>query len=343
MRRLLLALVLFVPQPAEDVRDVLKSLVSTPAVTGHEERLAAQVAERLRQRGLTPKIDSMSNVTVTIGTGRPHRLLIANIDEPGYVVSGITGDGYLRIQRVGTAKPHLYFDQYFEGQRLSITTANSKTIPAVSSIPSTHLARGLDRTERPFVLSDAYIDAGAKSAKDVSGLGIRLLDPISIEKNFTTLAQDRVSGPFLSDRAGAAVLLSILTTTPASEIKGAVTAAFTTQEHFGRKGLDRMSAQFEPEEVFIIEPLDDSQADQLILIDTQAAPTFRRILTRYEGMVREATLKPQTGTSSWKKGTEVIRVAIPIMFYATPVEVLDLKHLQSTIRFLRAIVQSGVS
>jgi putative aminopeptidase len=337
-------------QSLDDLKQSLTRLSEIPAVTGHEQTLASYIADLLKKRGLDPKIDVMSNVTVTLGSGEPHRLLVASIDEPGFIVSGITPDGYLRMQRVGTTKPFAYFDQYFEGQRLTIETIVGKRVTGVLAIPSTHLARGGNRAERPFDLSDGYIDIGAKSSAEVSAMGVQILDPVSMEKNVTTLAGGQLSGPFLSDRAGAAILLSILDATAANKVNGSVTFAFTTQEHFGRKGLDRMSVVYEPAEVYFVEPVNatadsgttTSLATRTVTIDAQAAPAVRRMIQRFEGL-RESNLRTITPTPRWKAGTEVVRVGIPIMFYATPVEVIDLKNLQSTIRFLTTIVLSGVS
>ena len=336
-------------QSLTEVRDHLTTLTKVSAVTGHEEALVALIVGQLKQRGLDPKVDGMSNLTVTVGSGKPHRLLIANLDEPGFIVSGITDDGYLRIQRVGVSKPFAYFDQYFEGQRLTIGTAAGKTLTGVLAIPSQHLARGGNRVERPFELSDGYIDMGVKSAGEIKDLGIEILDPVSIEKTVTTLAQDHISGPFISDRVGASVLMSILTTTPTNQISGTVTFAFTAQEHFGRKGLDRLAVAYEPDEVFILEPVNALSQEGLtsnlknsIAIDTQAAPAVRRMLPRFTSL-RDATLQPIPQTPQWRRETPVTRIGVPIMFYETPVEVLDLKLIQSTIQFLRTIVQFGVS
>src|SRR5579884_170462 len=331
-------------QSLSELRDSVTNLTSIPAVTGYEQPLISTISGELKKHGFSPQVDNVSNLTVTIGSGKPHRLLIANVDEPGFIVSGVSSDGYLRMQRVGTARPFAYFDQYFEGQRLTIRTDTGRTIPAVLAIPSTHLARGGSRGDHAFDLSDGYVDIGAKSAAEVANLGIRVLDPIAIEKTVTSLAQDQISGPFVSDRAGASVLLAILETTPASQINGSVTFAFTAQEHFQRKGLERLTARFEPDEVYIIEALNLSQSAEMtanfrhsVAIDTQAAPAVRKMLDRFEG-VRDATLRSVPATPQWRSQTVVTRIAIPILFYATPVEVLDLKNLQSTIRFLKAIV-----
>ncbi len=360
MERTLLLLILMLwphvwvgAQSLDELRETLKNLVKHSAVSGREEVLADVIANRLHQHGLSPQIDSMSNVTVTVGSGKPSRLVIANIDEPGYVVSGITDDGYLRLQRIGADPPHYYFDQYFEGQRLTITTSTG-AVAGVTAIPSTHLNSTRDRSVGAFRLSDAYVDVGAKSAAEVSRLGIGLMDAVSLEKTLTNLARDRVAGPFLSDRGGAAVLLEVLARTISTEINGTLTVAFSTQEHFGRKGLDRLSVQFSPDEVYIIEPENEGesslpgasafgQSSFPVWVDVEEAPRLRKILGRFEGLIQRASLRSVPNAPQWKVDTEVIRIGIPVKFLLSPVEVLDLKHLQSTIRFLRAIVQSGVS
>ena len=76
----------------------LEELVNTPAVSGYENQLADKIRASLK--ALHPTTDNLGDVIVTIGSGAPHRLIVAPIDEPGYVVSEITPDGYLRVQRL---------------------------------------------------------------------------------------------------------------------------------------------------------------------------------------------------------------------------------------------------
>jgi len=76
----------------------LRELVQTPAVSGYDQQLAVEIAGKLKS--FAPKIDAQSNVTVTIGKGAPHRLVVASIDEPGFAVGGITSEGYLTLQRL---------------------------------------------------------------------------------------------------------------------------------------------------------------------------------------------------------------------------------------------------
>ena len=87
------------PAHAQDVRGAgPEAFLTTPAVSGYEQELAAEIRETLKD--LSPKTDNLGNVIVTLGSGAPHRLIVTPMDEPGYVVSEITSDGYLRVQRL---------------------------------------------------------------------------------------------------------------------------------------------------------------------------------------------------------------------------------------------------
>ena len=76
----------------------LYSLDGTIAISGYEKPLGDQLA--LRLAAFHPQIDNLGDIVITLGTGSPHRLLVTGIDEPGFVVSAITDDGYLRVQRL---------------------------------------------------------------------------------------------------------------------------------------------------------------------------------------------------------------------------------------------------
>src|SRR5258707_2264836 len=83
-------------------------LAEIPTVAGYEQELSGGIREQLK--ALEPKTDNLGNVYVTVGSGAPHRLVVIAIDEPGYVVSGITPDGFLRVQRLPQAPPNSIFD-----------------------------------------------------------------------------------------------------------------------------------------------------------------------------------------------------------------------------------------
>jgi len=77
--------------------------LDTPAVSGYEQELSKKLVRELKV--FSPKTDNVGNVWVEFGSGEPHRLIATGMDQPGYIVSAITSDGYLRVQRLPQAAP----------------------------------------------------------------------------------------------------------------------------------------------------------------------------------------------------------------------------------------------
>src|SRR5205085_1969680 len=92
--------------------------------------------------------DRTGNVTLTLGQGAPKRLLQCPLDEVGYVVGNITGEGYLLLRRVGARTTYPLFDQQLEGHRVTVFGSKGP-IPGVVAVKSTHLTRGRVATGAP--------------------------------------------------------------------------------------------------------------------------------------------------------------------------------------------------
>lgn len=79
--------------------ELLQAYARTSGVTGREEE-ASRFVESLFKAG-TLQHDRLGNIVLVLGSGSPRRLLVAPLDEPGYVVSQIEENGYLRVAPVG--------------------------------------------------------------------------------------------------------------------------------------------------------------------------------------------------------------------------------------------------
>src|SRR5258708_10906251 len=112
-------------------------LAEIPAVAGYEQELVSRIREQLK--ALAPKTDNLGNVYVTVGSGAPHRLLVTAIDEPGYIVSGITQDGFLRVQRLPQTPPNAAFDLLHAAQPPSATTRGGRRASRAFARLSRHL------------------------------------------------------------------------------------------------------------------------------------------------------------------------------------------------------------
>ena len=214
------------------------------AVTGLERAMSDSLTALLP--GSTR--DRVGNVTLTLGQGQPKRLLSCPLDEVGYVVGNILPDGFLLLRRVGGARiTYPLFDQQLEGHRVTVFGSRG-AVPGVAGVKSTHLARGRGTSGPPdpvFTVDNAYVDVGASSAGDVRGLGIALLDPVSLAKHPHVYGDRLLAAPAAGRRAACAALAAAVQAKP--QVRGTVVVAFTVQSLYtGDAGLASVKALLGP-------------------------------------------------------------------------------------------------
>jgi putative aminopeptidase len=228
----------------------LKKLVETPGVTGYESEIAAAIQAAARPRVL--ERDNLGNLFITLGEGSPHRVIAAPMDEPGYVVSAITDDGFLRVQRLPQTAPHGLFDQLHFAQPVQILTRKGKWVTGVVAGLSTHLQGARRDGPRSNHPDDMYVDIGASSHVEVRQAGVDVLDPISIERQLFPMGFNKMAGNALGDRFGAAALLELLRRIDPAKLRGKLTIAFVTQQWAGARGLDRLTQHIKADELVYV-------------------------------------------------------------------------------------------
>ena len=226
------------------------SMAETPAVSGYEQALSAELRERLHEHA--PKTDNLGNIWVTIGSGAPHRLIVAPIDEPGYVVSEITADGYLRVQRLPQAPPNPVFDALHFAQPIWVMTRDGKYVNGVFAGLSVHLQPGRMNAPKMNHVEELYVDIGAGSAAEVRAAGVDLLDPIALQRNSFTVGDSGVAGPATGEETGVNTLLGLLGQGREIKAKGTTTIAFVTQQWTGGRGLNRLLTEIHPDEMVFV-------------------------------------------------------------------------------------------
>jgi putative aminopeptidase FrvX len=224
--------------PTSGLEDDLREFVATPAISGYESQLAQKI--RAKISSLHPTVDNLGNVIVTMGTGSPHRLIVTPIDEPGFVTSGITDDGYLRVQRLPQNGLPPIFNELYGAQPVKVETTTGKWIDGVVAGLSVHLQPGRQNPPRLTDLENIYVDIGASSAAEARKAGVDNLSPIALNRRLFDLAGQKLAGASIGDRFGAAALLEVLTTCDSSKIKGTLTVAFVVQQWTGARGLQRI-------------------------------------------------------------------------------------------------------
>ena len=241
------------PKPVSsygELPDPLEQLVSTPAVSGYENQLAEKIRVQLKR--LQPTTDNLGDVIVTIGSGAPHRLIAAPIDEPGFVVSDITPDGYLRVQRLPQGSLPPIFNELYSAQPVRIRTTAGQWIDGVVVGLSVHLQPSRTNPPQAADLENIYVDIGATNAGEVRKAGVNILAPIVIHRRLMNLAGEKMAGTSIGDRFGADALVEILRRLDPAKLKGTLTVAFVVQQRTGARGLLRILTQTQADEMIYV-------------------------------------------------------------------------------------------
>jgi putative aminopeptidase FrvX len=246
-------------------------LAEIPAVAGYEQELGGRIREQLK--ALEPKTDNLGNVYVNVGSGTPHRLLVTAIDEPGYVVSGITADGFLRVQRLPQAPPNAVFDLLHAAQPVWVITRDGKRVPGVFAGLSVHLQPLRLNAPKMSDLDQMYVDIGATSSEEVHAAEVDILDAVTLQRQQFAVGQGW-AGPAVGDRFGCAALLHIAERLKESKKRGTTTIAFVTQQWTGGRGLNRILEEVHPEEMVYVgrvRAASPAASTRLVIIQHQEA------------------------------------------------------------------------
>ena len=345
----------------------MREFVETPAIPGYESALAAKISERLST--FHPKTDNLDDVIVTIGSGGPVRLIVAPMDEPGYVVSNITSDGYLQLQRLPQFGALPLFNDLYSAQPVELQTPSGKWIPGVVAGLSIHLLPGRAHPPDPNDISNMYVDIGATSAADASRLGAKLLSPMVIDRTLYDLGPGFETSPAIGDRFGDVALVELLRRIDPSKIDGTLVVAFVAQQWAGARGLERVLDEVHPDEMVYVGRLTGSPPNP-------AEPTLRRAPRRELGsgvLVGDqsasdelsgfaATLKqladknnipfakdysapliPLSYLAPPQMPEKTVHIGIPIAWPNTPAEMISTKDLADLTSLLEAYVQGSVT
>jgi putative aminopeptidase FrvX len=208
--------------PVHDLVTELDRLVGVPAPSGVEHRAAAVVEEGLREHAGTPRRDAIGNVRLEIDAPTPGVLVLAHLDQVGYMVCDV-GDRSARCLPVG-----------------------DPVLPTADWFPALVLG------ERSAL--EAELRAGADGGADVrwSRRGdVRVGDRVVFAGALERGGGERVRGPSLDNRLGCLVALHAARLL--HDEAGAVAFAWTVQEETTQAGAVHVARALRPEAVVAVD------------------------------------------------------------------------------------------
>ncbi|MGZ3568002.1 MAG: M42 family metallopeptidase [Thermodesulfobacteriota bacterium] len=225
---------------------LFETLVGIPGGSGFEEKVIEFMAEELKKSLPEVSVDPMGNVIGKLGEGEKSTMVCVHSDEVGVLIKYIDPKGYIYFDLNG-----MIDERVLLSTKVDICT-DKGIYTGVVGVKNRHLltAEGL---KRRIVLSDLWIDVGARNAEEVNNLGIEIGDPIVFHPNFQKIGKDTILSKAIDNRAGCAILIDLAERMKSRKIDYQLIFVAAVQEEIGSRGARVASQTLNPDMAVVID------------------------------------------------------------------------------------------
>ena len=221
---------------------LLRVLSDTPGVSGFEEPVQAVIKAELEGVCDEVRVDKIGNlIGVKVATraakgATPLRVMLAaHMDEIGFMVKHIDGEGFVRFMPIGGFDPRTLVAQ-------RVIIHGERDVKGVIAPQPNWILSSEDR-QKVLGIKDLVIDAGL--GKEAISRFVSIGDVISLAQSFDELNDQVVIGRNFDDRVGVYAMLEAMKRAQACQVD--IYAVATVQEEVGLRGVPTAAYAIEPD------------------------------------------------------------------------------------------------
>lgn len=329
----------------------LKELCELDGVSGNEHPVRDYISRAVS--GL-PHIDSVK--TDALGNILVHAkgkklaaktlMLAAHMDEVGLIATGFTDDGYIRVATVGGIDMVVLF-----GHKVRF----GSTVGVIGG-KAIHMCKGDEKNELPA--GDLLVDIGVDTKDEAQAL-VSVGDTAVFDSEFYEIGA-LVKGRAIDDRAGCAVLLTLLQNQPAADCW----VCFTVQEEVGLRGAKTAAFAIDPDVAIVIDAttaadtVSVSPEKRVCAVGNGAVVSFMDRRTLYDKALydlimttaAELDIKAQPKSmiaggndagsiQTAASGAKVAAISLPCRYIHSPSCVLSMADMDAVLSLVSALIE----
>jgi putative aminopeptidase FrvX len=331
--------------------DLLDKLLRAGAPSGYEGPAAEVWREAASFAELS--FDGIGSSIARVGDASPLLAVVGHIDEIGLIITHIDEKGFLWFAPVGGWDP-----QILVGQRVEVRGKDG-LVPGVAGRKPIHLLEA-DQRKKVVELKSMHIDIGASDREEAEGL-VRVGDPVVIRTEPMAVAGGRLVSRAMDNRLGAYVALESLRRCAEGEGPGGSFAAVAAvQEEIGLFGARTAAFGLRPDIAIAVDVTHATDAPGVDEKEIGSHPfgsgpaigrgstlspkVFELLVETAEAEGIEYSISASgRGTSTDADVLQISRsgiptglVSIPLRYMHSPVEMVDLRDVEATVRLLAA-------
>ncbi len=339
----------------------LKELVMAHGVSGYEDEVREKIMKLIKPHlpdDAEVRTDNLGNLLVTVGRGEKHLAFVAHMDEIGMVVSRIEKGGTLRIKILGG------IDVRTLVARIVRIKTDKGYVKGIIGLKPPHLMKPGEKATEALPADQIKIDLGTRSKEETEALGVRMLQPIVLNKQYITIQDKYVVTRALDNRIGVLINIKLLKrlAPKISELDMKITFAWSVQEEIGLRGASLIANTIKSDYIIALDTASTTDAPDigdaafqplmigggpvLRMVDARAiaSPIMRKIMQDVgEKMGIPIQLAVAGGTTDaaalQMAGAAVMPIGIPVRYTHAPVEMADIEDIERGIDLLEGVVK----
>lgn len=331
---------------------MLKDLCLLNGTSGDEVRVRDYIINEIKEYS-TYEVDNLGSVIAyKKGKKKPNKTVCINahMDEVGFIITGITSDGYLRFAPVGGIDTKVCLDR--------AVTVGENRINGVIADKAYHLLEDSEKDKAPS-FDKLLIDIGAKSETEAQSV-VSLGDFAYFESDYTELGNGYIKAKALDDRIGCMLMIELIK----SELEYDTVFCFNVQEEVGLRGSKCTSFAVGADISIVLEAttagdLDGvTGADRVCVLGNGGVVSFMDNRTIYDRELYKLAMNTasknnipvQTKTAvaggndagsiqTSGKGAKVMALSLPCRYIHSPSSVVKKSDIDNTRKLLKEILK----
>jgi tetrahedral aminopeptidase len=344
--------------------ELIERLAKVPGPSGFEDAVCLAIQDELGALASETTVDAIGNLVLRLpgDDDAPSLMLMAHMDQIGFVVKYIDDDGSVYCERVG-----LVDERTILTSTIDIWTDDGPRT-GVIGVRSRHLVAEGD-LGKAIRIDDLWIHVGATSAAEVRNLGIEIGQPATLQGEHFRLNDQMLVGRSIDNRAGCATLIEVAKAAADRARDIELIFVWSTQEEVGSRGAKVAAQWIQPTIAVVIDTLpagDPSTPARHATTRIGHGPVIRAQDNRAgQGTIYSTPIRRQLHAAArdlnmdcqidifptWTDACEVHLagrgiptggVFIPRLCSHSPNEILAVKDAADTVRLLDKFVQLDV-
>lgn len=342
--------------PRKDPFQFMVEYINNPSPVGFESSGQRIWLDYITPFADTTFTDPYGTAVAVINPEHPFKVVIeAHADEISWFVNYINPEGLIYLKRNGGVD-----HQIAPSQRVFIHGSNGM-VPAVFGWPAIHTRLGnTEAKEQQPKVENLFLDAGARSKKEVLDLGIHIGSVVTYQDGFAQLANDYYVARAFDNRIGGFMIAEVarLLKENNKTLPYGLYVVNAVQEEVGLRGAEMIARRIKPNVAIVTDVTHDTSTPMINkIIEGEVScgkgpspaygPAVHNKLLRFvQDVAERAEIPLQMRTVSRSTGTDTdsfayahegcpsVLMSIPLRYMHTTVEMLHKSDIDQTIKLM---------